>query len=347
MKKKSAVIAAVLSAAGMAGMMLARAQQTATPVQSATPDSIVQITAEAQGLQLVSPDQVPRCGTFWWVMPGLGGGAAVPAPCPPLDQNAPIYAVTGNQFLVDDTLGRQPILSTAMSRRLGTSYTMETALEAQASMVVNLIALIQTTVASQQIRAMGMDVPSPGGSGGGSGGSGDYTGSYVPYTFNTNGLWLEITNVANGLAYLNLHNATNQVYAIWRTTNLTPLQAGRWKRKLWPSRINQCAALHRGEFRPAKSVYAGGGLDGGDGEREQHAGLVVLVYFGTTALSDTNLDGVGNTLLYDYTNGLAPDYYDGELPYLQPISGDGQSGPLGAFLPQPLVVQITDWYGTH
>ena len=39
------------------------------------------------------------------------------------------------------------------------SYTMETALEAQASMVVNLIALIQTTVASQQMRAMGMDVP--------------------------------------------------------------------------------------------------------------------------------------------------------------------------------------------
>ena len=80
MKIKPAVIAAVLSAAGLAGMMLARAQQTATPVQSAQADSIVQITAEAQGLQLVSPDQVPRCGTFWWVMPGLGGGAAVPAP---------------------------------------------------------------------------------------------------------------------------------------------------------------------------------------------------------------------------------------------------------------------------
>ena len=28
-------------------------------------------------------------------------------------------------------------------------------------------------------------------------------------------------------------------------------------------------------------------------------------YFGTTALSDTNLDGLGNTLLYDYTNGIS------------------------------------------
>ncbi len=344
MKIKPAVIAAVLSAAGLAGMMLARAQQTATPVQSAQADSIVQITAEAQGLQLVSPDQVPRCGTFWWVMPGLGGGAAVPAPCPPLDQNAPIYAVTGNQFLVDDTLGRQPILSTAMSRRLGTSYTMETALEAQASMVVNLIALIQTTVASQQMRAMGMDVPSPGGAGGGSGGSGDYSGSYVPYMFNTNGLWLEITNVSNGLSYLNLHHATNQVYAIWSTTNLlTPFQV---ETELWPTPDQTNVLSFTVENLDRQNLFM---------RAEDWTGVTengnttpdwwFWWYFGTTALSDTNLDSVGNTLLYDYTNGIVPDYYDGELPNLQLISGDGQSGPLGAFLPQPLVVQITDWYG--
>ncbi|MGA3285310.1 MAG: hypothetical protein ABSD57_12745, partial [Verrucomicrobiota bacterium] len=41
------------------------------------------------------------------------------------------------------------------------------------------------------------------------------------YTFDTNGLWLEITNIANGLAFLNLHHATNQVYAIWSKTDLT------------------------------------------------------------------------------------------------------------------------------
>ncbi|MGA3285581.1 MAG: hypothetical protein ABSD57_14125, partial [Verrucomicrobiota bacterium] len=41
------------------------------------------------------------------------------------------------------------------------------------------------------------------------------------YTIDTNGLWLEITNIANGLAFLNLHHATNQVYAIWSKTDLT------------------------------------------------------------------------------------------------------------------------------
>ena len=31
------------------------------------------------------------------------------------------------------------------------------------------------------------------------------------------------------------------------------------------------------------------------------------LYFQTLDLSDTNLDGTGNTLLYDYTNGLDPN----------------------------------------
>ena len=37
-------------------------------VQAAAPDSIVQITADAQGLPLVSPGQAPRSGTFWWIL---------------------------------------------------------------------------------------------------------------------------------------------------------------------------------------------------------------------------------------------------------------------------------------
>ena len=65
--------------------------------------------------------------------------------------------------------------------------------------------------AQAQSRAMADGVPSPGDDGYGDGG--DYTNTYVSCTFDTNRLWLEITNVANGLAYLNLHNATNQVYA--------------------------------------------------------------------------------------------------------------------------------------
>src|ERR1017187_6280428 len=36
--------------------------------QSTTPDSIVQIAAEAQGLQRLASDQLPPFGTFWEVL---------------------------------------------------------------------------------------------------------------------------------------------------------------------------------------------------------------------------------------------------------------------------------------
>ena len=39
--------------------------------------------------------------------------------------------------------------------------------------------------------------------------------------FDTNGLWLELTNAADGLAYLNLHNASDFVYEILGKTDLT------------------------------------------------------------------------------------------------------------------------------
>lgn len=88
------------------------AQETATiassssldlaPVQSVQPDTIVQLTAEAQGLALVPPDQVPFFGTFWMVMPGSGASLA-PLPCPPPDPSLPTYAMAPGQFLVDGT----------------------------------------------------------------------------------------------------------------------------------------------------------------------------------------------------------------------------------------------------
>ena len=40
------------------------------------------------------------------------------------------------------------------------------------------------------------------------------------YTIDTNGLYLEVAGVSNGSAWFNLHNASNQVYAVWSTTNL-------------------------------------------------------------------------------------------------------------------------------
>ena len=55
-----------------------------------------------------------------------------------------------------------------------------------------------------------------------------------PLVYGSNDLWLELTGITNGQAYLNLHHATNQVYEIWSKTNLL---AAHWdiERELWPA----------------------------------------------------------------------------------------------------------------
>ena len=113
------------------------------PVQSAAPDSIVCATAEAQGLPVISYDNLPLCGTYWEVLPN---GLMPPLPCPPSDTTLPIYAITGNIFLVDATGGQVAV----KPRRLGlqttqaTSSAVNAALESLATSIVNLIAMVQS-----------------------------------------------------------------------------------------------------------------------------------------------------------------------------------------------------------
>ncbi len=290
-------------------IFILRAQEMAMPLQSATTDSIVQLTADAEGLALLSPVDVPRSGTFWWVMVG---GIPVPAPCPPLDLSAPIYLIADGQFLVDETGGQVAV----NPRRFGSQAqsaggAVASALASQADEVVNLITRVQTTAANQQMRAMsramGMDVPLPG-EGGGDGGDGTnglYSDSFH-YTVPTNGLWLEITNVSNGFAWLNLHNATNQVYEIWSKTNLSDA-AWNIETELWPTDTNSMPftipVLDRNNAlfiwaRDWTGVTSGG---------NQTPEWWFWKYFGTVNLSDTNLDSQGNMLLSDYQNGADPN----------------------------------------
>jgi hypothetical protein len=72
-------------------------------------------------------------------------------------------------------------------------------------------------------------------------GGGDYTNTYTSTFFiDTNLLWLEITNIASGTVHASLHQATNQVYAIWETTNL--LTSWRVAMELWPT-TNETSVL--------------------------------------------------------------------------------------------------------
>lgn len=264
-------------------------------MQTAQPDSIVQITAEAQGLALVPPESVPPFGTFWLVEPGAGRCMAVPLPCPPIDPSLPIYAIADGQFLVDGTAG-QALPVNSQSGRMTTSAMVNSALEAQANAVVALIATVQDAQFNREFTmAFGLDEET------------DSPGAYSPmfWSFDTNSLWLEIKIVTNGLAYLNLHRATNKVYEIWSKTDLT-LANWNIETEVWPTNTQVMPFIVPKSGRVNLFFWARdwtGVTSHGNTTPEWW----FWAYFGTTALSDTNLDNVGNNLSYDYLFGIDPN----------------------------------------
>ena len=115
---------------------------------------------------------------------------------------------------------------------------------------------------------------------------------------------LEPAGVSNGQAYLNLYNATNQVYAIWSTTNL--LSNWNVETEMWPTNAAvmpfTVPTLERQSLFMRAEDWTGVAENG-----NTTPDWWFWEYFGTVALSDTNLDSQGNTLLYDYQNGLDPN----------------------------------------
>ena len=297
-------------------LLSAQPVQSIGEVPAGPPDSIVQITAEAQGLPAVAYDNLPPYGTYWEMLPS---GLMPPLPFPPTDPTLPIFAIADNIFLVDATGGQVTVharqLGSMRLTRITTSDATESALEAQATAIVNLINQVQDAQFNQDMAMVfGLDVPSPNG-GFGDGSGGDFANIYSAYTFDTNQLWLEITNVSNGWSYLNLHNATNQVYAIWGTTNLlTPFVQWQVETEVWPTDTN-CMPFALQNF-DRQDLF----LRAEDWTRVTENGNTTpdwwfWLYFGTTALSDTNLDAGGNTLLYDYQKGIDPNIIEFSLQF--------------------------------
>jgi hypothetical protein len=195
--------------------------QSGSSVDVAQPDSIVQLTADAQGLPLLPPDAVPASGTFWLVMSGINGGVTAPMPCPPKDTSLPIYQIANGQFLVDATGGQVAVSPGFAGRRIAAT-TVTDALEQEASSVVNLITRIQTLAADQQtqatMQAMGMDVPSPG-----DGGTNSFTPdgtSYIAPNYGTN-LWIaQVTVLSGNLNGIGTNTQAEIQYDIQSRTNL-------------------------------------------------------------------------------------------------------------------------------
>jgi hypothetical protein len=153
----------------------------------------------------------------------------------------PVYDITGNIFLVDDT-GGQVLAGRRLAGTQASSVMISSALESQANTVVNLMEQIQGMAASQQMQPM--DGPLLGGGGGTNSGGGFYSDSFQPPVYTTNDLWLQMvgtTNTGTGMtAYLVINtpwNVTNGVYDLFATTNLAP-SAWQWLGRCSPGQTN-------------------------------------------------------------------------------------------------------------
>ena len=151
-------------------------------------------------------------------------------PCPPQDPNAPIYAITDGQFLVDETGGVLP-QPTGRQALLGVSSA--TLLQAQADAVANLITQVQATEANQSMAASAaaMDASSPPMPGDGSGGGDSGTNSFTPegsgYTLNpgTN-LWVAQVGVTSGCLVAVVSNSNPDI--LYEVQGCSDLGAGNW-----------------------------------------------------------------------------------------------------------------------
>jgi Glucodextranase, domain B len=181
--------------------------------------------------------------------------------------------------------------------------------------------------------------PFPGaGSGSGSGGE----VAFYSIAFDRSQLWLNLTNVANGISYLNLFNATNQVYAILSTTDL--LSGWQVETEVWPTDTNcmpfTVATLNRANLFLRAEDWTGVTENG-----NTTPDWWFWLYFGTTSLSDTNLDSQGNTLLSDYQNGQDPNVIQFNLTftrqYINTPTGTAQLN-VSAGVPSFAAVLIND-----
>jgi hypothetical protein len=199
------------------------------------------------------------------------------------------------------------------------------------------------------MRMMALDGgPMPPGTGGGSGATNTYMFNSVP--LDTNRLWLELTNVSSGVGYANLHRATNQVYAIWGTTNLAiPFADWQVEAEVWPT--NNATMPFTLATQDQQTLF----LKAEDWTGVTENGNTVpdwwlWNYFKTTALSDTNLDNTGRSLLVDYEYGFDPNLIQFSLRF---ASADVDASPAAGTIdllggePAYMAVLVNDTNQAH
>ncbi len=156
-------------------------------------------------------------------------------------------------------------------------------------------------------------LPGDGGTNSSDGGTNDDGGGTFSYVFPTNGLWMQINGISNGIVSLTLNNATDMVYEIWSAESLTnSLTNWTIEQEVWPV-TNQSWTPFTVEVQDRTNNLFFGARDWtgitSDGNLTTPEWWL-FYYFGTVELSETNLDSSGNnTLLSDYQNGVDPNAY--------------------------------------
>ncbi|MGA2868757.1 MAG: hypothetical protein ABSF34_06325, partial [Verrucomicrobiota bacterium] len=274
----------------------------ATVVRAQTSDDATSLEAEAAGLSLLPSDEIPATGgTFWLVTSPTNGanGIMAPLPCPPPNVSGDsFYIMAPGIYLVDAA---------------NDANASPSEIEAQANAVSNLITQVQATTATAQTsRAMGvraLDDSGPPSFSDTNGDGGDYyTNLFSLPPINTNILWLQITNVANGLAYLNLNKATDSVFAILGTTNLlTPFTNWQIFTEVWPTNGTTNLLSFTVNTSDNTNLFW---------RAEDWTGVYLnglpewwtWLNFGNLSESASDLDSSGNnTLGHDFTNNLDPN----------------------------------------
>ena len=106
-------------------------------------DSVVAVVAEAAGLSLISPDELPWYGTFWEVQNTVPCIRA-PLPYPPLDPILSVYAIADGQFLVDASSGQMLV---SQRKLAAAGYTV--LVQQQVKELADFIASLQSSQAVQ------------------------------------------------------------------------------------------------------------------------------------------------------------------------------------------------------
>ncbi|MGA2854651.1 MAG: hypothetical protein ABSE90_11060, partial [Verrucomicrobiota bacterium] len=300
-----------------ASLHFLHAQETAMPVQAGAISAVdwhsasdLQVMLQVvEMMPTVSADSLPRFGTFYSAQHSPGS----PEPWPPMPGNArqvPVWNLGDGIYLLNDEQVDYSVSPSSMRMARG-----------------------------RMMAANGMEPP--GAVGGGDGTNGFYSDSFY-YTPPTNGLFLEVTNVSNGFAYLNLHNATNAggVYEIFSKTDLT---APSWniEQELWPTDTNCTPFVLSLNPQPSTLFIWARDWTGITSGGNQTPEWWFWKYYGTVDLSDSDLDSQGNSLLYDYQNGIDPNviqYFMLQFPF--EVNTNIVSGTISTFGGQPSYIAV-------